>query len=242
MNKNIIYGIGGTGIFLIVLIALFSGSGAGDSNAGIMHEVRTFDAWKQSTMGGQAIQQHTIMPAAFASAPPISADAEKPVLIKEMGIEVVPTSGGKVQVAGVMGKSWAEKGGIKVHDIILEFNKKKVKGLTDFKTQLTRVAPEKDYPVKLLRNGRVKTKRVIVGEGEMEGFTPIAPVAFSQQQAYNNQGNCPLPSGTYSQVALQNNQAACFFHCGRCGNMVMGFSHADPPTCSVCNMPMHSMN
>ena len=106
---------------------------------------------------------------------PIFAGQAPPVLIKELGIEVIPASGGKVKITGVMGNSWADKGGLRAGDIIMEFDTKSIKGLESFRDIINRTPPEKEYKVKVLRAGRIKKCRVTVGEGEMGGFLPIAP-------------------------------------------------------------------
>ena len=106
---------------------------------------------------------------------PIFANQAPPVLIKELGIEIVPASGGKVKITGVMGNSWADKGGLRAGDIIMEFDTKSIKGLENLKDIINRAPPEKEYKVKVLRSGRIKKCLVMIGEGEMGGFLPIAP-------------------------------------------------------------------
>ena len=42
-----------------------------------------------------------------------------------------------------------------------------------FQQVVAGAAPEADAQITLMRNGRSKDLAVMVGEGEMEGFTPI---------------------------------------------------------------------
>lgn len=109
----------------------------------------------------------------MTGAVPIPAGAQRPVLVKEFGAEVVEVAAGKVKITGVMGNSWADKAGLKQGDILLAFDTKKITGLKQFQGMLAQAAPEKNYKVTFLRGGRTKRCVVTVGEGEMEGFTPI---------------------------------------------------------------------
>ncbi|MBF0384267.1 MAG: PDZ domain-containing protein [Candidatus Omnitrophica bacterium] len=119
------------------------------------------------------IIQQGFQPAAVTTAPPIYAGQEKPALIKEMGAEVIAIGGGKVKVTGVMGGSWAQKAGLVAGDILLSFDSKKITSLAHFKDIVSKAPPEKDYKISYLRNGRKKQGMLTIGEGEMEGFTPI---------------------------------------------------------------------
>ena len=174
--------------------------------------------------------------AALTQGPPIMAGQVAPELIKYMGIEVIEVSGGKVKITGVMGASWADKAGLKADDIILRFNTKKIESLADFKKMLAAAPPEKDYPVKYLRNGAIKKTIVWIGEGEMEGFLPIkpskpavtaVPVVFGnamggQQGAWMpNQG---LGGGT------------CVYRCPQCGNTMEGPVSSSGPICPICRI------
>ncbi len=102
-------------------------------------------------------------------------DPDKPVLIKQMGVEVEPISGGKVKITGVMGNSWAEKAGLKVGDILLSFDAKEITDLKQFQDMMIKAAPEMSYKVVYYRNARKLKCLVTIGEGEMDGFTPIPP-------------------------------------------------------------------
>jgi S1-C subfamily serine protease len=108
-----------------------------------------------------------------AAAPPITADAVKPILIKEFGIEVCPAVGEGAKVTGVMGNSYAAKAGLVAGDIIVECNGKKVGDAEGLAKLVSAAAPEAEAQLKVMRSGRLQKAAVMVGEGEMEGFTPI---------------------------------------------------------------------
>jgi hypothetical protein len=111
--------------------------------------------------------------ATLAAAPPIAADAVKPVLIKQFGIEVCPTPGGGAKVSGVMGNSFASKAGLVAGDIVIECNGKKVPDAEGLAQLILNAPAEAEAQLKIMRNDRMKKVAVMVGEGEMEGFTPI---------------------------------------------------------------------
>ncbi len=58
----------------------------------------------------------------------------------------------------------ADKGGIQVEDVIVEYNGRPVKGELDFRDMVARTEPGTTVPVKVIRNGREVTLRVKVGE------------------------------------------------------------------------------
>ena len=209
-----------SGICVIILLALFSRRDVLHMTGEVLHEVRTFDAWSPAAYQCPTGNMPVAMPAAFMQAPPIMIGEAPPELVKGLGIEVVPVVGGKVKITGVMGNSWADKAGLKSNDIILRFNKKKIKDMEHFKALVAKAPPEKDYKIKVLRGAKMKSMRVTVGEGEMEGFTPIVPVAF---------GN---PMGGIMH-------GLCFYQCPRCANL---FTEAPgrggAPNCPLCNLTM----
>lgn len=170
----------------VIVVAIFSTRrDATDQTQNVLHEIRTFDTWSQAaaqvcppgTMGGtaQAYPGGGLCQVAMPVKTPILAGQEAPELIKELGIEIIPASGGKVKITGVMGNSWADKGGLRAGDIIVKFDTKSLKSLQDFKDIINRTPPEKEYKVTVLRAGRIKKCLVMVGEGEMGGFLPIPP-------------------------------------------------------------------
>lgn len=166
---------------------------------------------------------------------PIMEGQAAPVLIKQMGMEVIEISGGKVKVTGVMGGSWADKGGLKPGDIILRFSAKPINSLKEFQAMTLKAAPEMDYPVKYLRNGDSKKTLVTIGEGEMEGFLPIKRVPVAAQ------GATPVAFGNAMGFSYSQAQpGACTFHCPHCGKTI-----TTPPamagtvvTCPVCTCVM----
>jgi membrane-associated protease RseP (regulator of RpoE activity) len=187
MKKEAIIGICGIAFILMLIVSLFRSRDMRDSVENTLHEITTFDMWKQSAytpaaycpvnpQGGQGYyspQAGAIRQAAMPGAPAIFPGQEKPALIKQFGVEVIPVGGGKVKITGVMGSSWADKAGLKAGDILLSFDTKRITGLEHFRSLVTKAAPERDYKVTFLRGGRTKSCLVTVGEGEMEGFTPI---------------------------------------------------------------------
>lgn len=103
----------------------------------------------------------------------VMAKKKAPVIIRELGMEVCPATGGGVHVTAVMGNSHAQDAGIKEGDIIIQFNGERVKGVSQFRKLVSQASPELNARIKVLRNGRVKSLSVMVGEGEMEGVTPF---------------------------------------------------------------------
>lgn len=178
-------------MFIIMLVAaLFTNKNAQDAAGNALHEIKTFDAWKQSAYapgpncpiypqaqtGGAnyyPYQAAGLQQAAVQAAPPIMAGQDAPVLIKQLGVEGVGVGGGKVKITGVMGSSWADKAGLKEGDIILTFDTKKITSLEQFQALLAKAPPEKNYKVTYLRGTRKQKCVVTVGEGEMEGFVPL---------------------------------------------------------------------
>jgi hypothetical protein len=212
-------------IGVVIIAALFSGKEVRHAAGEALHEIKTFDAWSPSALtgpGAYPCPRSYMTPVAFYNAPAIAWGDSSPQLVKELGIEVVPIVGGKVKITGVMGNSWADRAGLKRDDIILRFNKKKIKDMDYFKTLINKAAPEKDYRIKILRGGRIKSTRVTVGEGEMEGFTPIVPAAYMN------------PAG----LGLQG---MGFYQCRRCGNSLIAGGTSAGLSCPVCNFPMCRM-
>lgn len=107
------------------------------------------------------------------TAPMITQDAVKPTLIKEFGIEVCPASGTGAIVTGVMGNSYASYAGLQAGDVIIRCNGVKVDDVEELQRLVFQAPPEADARIKILRNDRTKDLFIMVGEGEMEGFTPI---------------------------------------------------------------------
>lgn len=116
-----------------------------------------------------------------ATVPPaIPANAVQPTLIKEFGMEVAAAAGG-VKVTGVMGNSYASRAGVVAGDIVIECNGTKVDYVTQFRQAVSKMVPESDAKITVLRNGRSLDFSIMVGEGEMEGFRPIQRPGTGQQ-------------------------------------------------------------
>lgn len=169
MKKETIIFLSAGAFFIMVLIALFTNNPVQDAAQDVLHEIKTADAWKQS---GYVPGVNCPTPMQQV-AMPIAAGQDAPVLIKYMGVEVIPVAGGKVKITGVMGASRASTAGLKAGDIILSFNTKPLTSLKQFQTLLASVPPEKDYKITYLRGIRKKKGSIFIGEGEMEGFLPI---------------------------------------------------------------------
>ena len=107
------------------------------------------------------------------ASPPTAPDLLRPTLIREFGTEVCPAPGAGAKVTGVMGNSYAWNAGLRAGDIIIGFNASKVRSVEQFRGLVSRAAPGTDASIKVLRNGRTRDLLIMVGEGEMEGFTPI---------------------------------------------------------------------
>lgn len=155
-------------VVIIIIAALFSNTDAKGNRQGVLTQIPT-------QMLPQMVPQNDLTGQVPNQAPPISANDKPPELIRQMGIEIIPVSGGKVKITGVMGGSWADKALLRRNDIILRFDGKKLKSMDHFKMLVALAPSDRNYTMKFLRSGRVKSCLVAVGEGEMEGFTAIIP-------------------------------------------------------------------
>ncbi|MBF0531985.1 MAG: PDZ domain-containing protein [Candidatus Omnitrophica bacterium] len=181
MKKETMIALCGLVFIALLVVALFNHKDAQVAVDETLHEIKTADAWQQSAHapcpvggpGSASPYSGPNQPVALNGAPPILAGQEKPALIKQMGAEVLQVGGGKVKITGVMGSSWADKAGLKANDILLSFNGKKITSLQQFQDLTLSAPPEKEYKVTYLRGGRLKKALLMIGEGEMEGFTPI---------------------------------------------------------------------
>ena len=104
---------------------------------------------------------------------PGSPEAVRPVLIRQFGMEIRPAVGTGPQVSGVMGNSYAWNAGLRGGETILKFNGAPVRSVEHFQQMVFQAPPETDAQIRIMRNGRTRDLRVMVGEGEMEGFTAI---------------------------------------------------------------------
>lgn len=167
-------------VVLIAITALFSHKGANATE--IIHFISPGDIHNQQTPPPSGLYQNpqNSMSAAGNRNPLGNNLGGRPQLIPELGAEVIGLSQGAVGVTGVMGNSLAEKAGLMKNDVIISFNKTDITSLKHFRRLIQRAPPEINSPMEIFRNGRIKSLSVMVGEGEMEGFTPIIPVTFTR--------------------------------------------------------------
>lgn len=120
---------------------------------------------------------------------PAALQTENPVqrvLLKKLAIEVgLSPKKGSVDVCSVYGGGWAAKGGLNVGDMIVRFNGRRVKDITQFKKLVAGVRPESKVNMHIVRNGKRMKLSVMIGEGEMEGVTMpnTIPAAWSAPQS-----------------------------------------------------------
>lgn len=106
-------------------------------------------------------------------APAIEPGRAPPSVIKEFGMEVVVARAAGVRVTGIMGNSHAQAAGLRAGDIIIKCGRTSIRDLKHFQQLVSQATPEADVKLKILRSGRAKSVSMMVGEGEMEGVTPI---------------------------------------------------------------------
>jgi len=204
MKKETFIIICGAMFLTMMIIAAFNHPAVQTASAEMLHEIKTADVWHGAAYTPIAInpQGSALTPVAFPYANGVQGnypqyqvqpyaiqdpnqqialtntvpDPDKPVLIKKFGVEVEPITGGKVKITGVMGNSWAEKAGLQVGDILLSFDAKDITDLNQFQDMVTKAAPEMNFKVVYYRNGRKMKCLITLGEGEMDGFTPIVPI------------------------------------------------------------------
>jgi membrane-associated protease RseP (regulator of RpoE activity) len=102
----------------------------------------------------------------------------KPVLIKQVAMEVAPAATGQgVVVHSVYGGSWAQKAGLEPYDLIINFNGQKVKDIEQFQVLVTKAKAESAVKITFVRDNKKYESNITIGEGEMEGaIKPVAPV------------------------------------------------------------------
>ncbi|MHC4199119.1 MAG: PDZ domain-containing protein [Planctomycetota bacterium] len=108
-----------------------------------------------------------------AAAPVTTTGTVRPTLVKAFGIEVRQPPGAGAEVTGVMGNSPAWNAGLRAGDVVIGFNGSRVGSAQQFQQLASLAAPETNASIHILRNGRTRDLSIMVGEGEMEGFTPI---------------------------------------------------------------------
>jgi len=102
MNKKIFSIISGLLLSVLIIYALFTNDMAQTVAKEVVHEVKTYDVWKQSAFTPMNSQSN-IIPAALTKAAspkliPIKQGEAPPHLIKELGIEAVQINGGKLKI------------------------------------------------------------------------------------------------------------------------------------------------
>jgi S1-C subfamily serine protease len=206
MKKETFIIICGALFLTMMIIAAFNHPAVQTASAEMLHEIKTADVWQGAAYvpvetnpqngaltqiafpnpngAGGSFPQYQVLgsvpqdpnqPAALPGNP-VAIDPDKPVLIKKFGAEVEPVTGGKVKITGIMGNSWAEKAKLQVGDILLSFDAKEITDIQQFQDMVTKAAPEMNFKLVYYRNGRKMKGLITLGEGEMDGFTPIVPV------------------------------------------------------------------
>lgn len=191
MKSEVLVTIFGMVFLFMLLIVIFNHPSMQTATTEALHEIKTADIWQSAAYTPAAFpypngvqgnypqyQVQSFTPQDFNQPAALTGmaqtqDPDKPVLIKKFGAEVLPISGGKVKITGVMGNSWAAKAGLLPGDILLSFNTKEITDLKQFMDLVMKAPPEIECKVVLLRNGQKKKALIMIGEGEMDGFLPI---------------------------------------------------------------------
>ncbi len=132
----------------------------------------------------------------FAASAPTTGPVSQ---VPEIGIEVASFDSGGVVVKRVYPGSWGQRGKLKAGDLIIKFARRNVTDATCFFRLVNRATPERPVEVRIIRDGKVMTRSVVVGEGELEAATVPPDAAPPYSQA--------LPAGA-APKALWNGMAA----------------------------------
>ena len=95
-----------------------------------------------------------------------------PLVIKQLGMEVMEAGGG-VRITGVMGNSHAERAGLRAGDMIGKLGGREVMTMAQLQGAIASAKPESSVAILVVRDGLLVKLSAMVGEGEMEGVTPI---------------------------------------------------------------------
>jgi len=95
-----------------------------------------------------------------------------PLVIKQLGMEVMEAGGG-VRITGVMGNSHAERAGLRAGDMIGKLGGREVMTMAQLQGAIASAKPESSVAILVVRDGLLVKLAAMVGEGEMEGVTPI---------------------------------------------------------------------
>ncbi|MBI4834660.1 MAG: PDZ domain-containing protein [Planctomycetes bacterium] len=109
---------------------------------------------------------------------PVPKVVPKPVLIKQVAMEVAPSAVGQgVVVHSVYGGSWAQKAGLEPYDLIINFNGQKVKDIEQFQALVAKAKAESAVKIAFVRDNKKYESNITIGEGEMEGaIKPVVPL------------------------------------------------------------------
>ena len=115
----------------------------------------------------------TGQPAALGTAVAVGAPVGPgPLVIKQLGMEVT-NAGGGVLITGVMGNSHAERAGLRAGDMIGKLAGREVMTVAQLQEAIAGATPESSVAILVVRDGLLLKLGAMVGEGEMEGVTPI---------------------------------------------------------------------
>ncbi len=107
--------------------------------------------------------------AAFNQGPP--AVSRNRTVIRELAMEVNTLAARKaVLVHSVYGGGPAQKGGLRIGDIIFRFNGRRTRNVGEFKALVVKAGPESRVKTQIIRNGRRVALTVTVCEGETRGM------------------------------------------------------------------------
>jgi predicted Fe-Mo cluster-binding NifX family protein len=114
----------------------------------------------------------TPRPAAPVSAVTGAPIGPGPIVIRKLGMEVMEAAGG-VRITGVMGNSRAERAGLRAGDMIGKIGGREVMSLAQLQGAIASAAPGSNMAILVVRDGLLLKLGAVLGEGEMEGTTPI---------------------------------------------------------------------
>jgi hypothetical protein len=176
LRVSLVGGAGTAGLTLPIAIQAGATPPQGHGERGVCtncHTVLRPGASSFGQMAAGAVQNNPKALWQGNAAAAIGPDAVKPTLIEEIGIEIGPAGGAGARVTGVMGNSFATRAGLQPGDIIIECNGAPVRGVEQFQQSIAQAPPEADARIKVMRNGRTRDLTVMIGQGEMDGFTAI---------------------------------------------------------------------
>jgi serine protease Do len=87
-------------------------------------------------------------------------------------------------ISDVVDDSPAEKAGLEPGDIIVEFNGKNIEGVNELRMQVAGTEPGKKVTIKLIRDGRTISKKVVIAELESDEQEFIQPDEEEETSSY----------------------------------------------------------